>query len=434
MRNDILYTPAHMITYEIRAIVEIADKLRKLGITTHMENIGDPIARGERLPVWLKSIVADLAQDDKSYGYSPTRGMLETREFLARLTNEKGGVQISPDDILFFNGLGDAIQKIYGLLRPKVRVIISSPAYTTHSAAESSHAEQPPLTYALDPSYGWLPDMDRVRAMVENDSRISGLLVINPDNPTGMVWPEALLREAVEIAREHDLFLIADEVYQSIVYNGMETQPLCRVIGDVPGISMRGISKEVPWPGSRCGWLEIYNADKDPAFARYAHGLLQAKMQEVCSTTLPQLSIPRILSHPEYEAWLQERNARYEKRANVAYERLEEVRGLRVVRTNGAFYMSVVFEEGALNESQKLHVDSPEARRLVESALDQPNVSLDKRFVYYLLAATGVCLVPLSSFSTPHQGFRMTLLQQDDDVFEQTIESIAKATTEFLSS
>ena len=99
----------------------------------------------------------------------------------------------------------------------------------------------------------------------------------------------------------YDLFLIFDETYHNIIYNGKKTVPLSDIIGDVPGISMKGISKEFPWPGSRCGWMEVYNADKDETFARYIDAILNQKMSEVCSTTLPQMAIPRIMTHPEYQ-------------------------------------------------------------------------------------------------------------------------------------
>src|SRR3989339_1028853 len=114
MRTDIVHSGAGELTYEIRNIVNVGEKLQKMGITTYWENIGDPIAKGEKIPEWMKKIVADVVMQDCSYGYSPTRGMLETREFLANQTNKRGGAQITSEDIIFFNGLGDAIGKIYG--------------------------------------------------------------------------------------------------------------------------------------------------------------------------------------------------------------------------------------------------------------------------------------------------------------------------------
>lgn len=434
MRNNIVPPGAGELTYEIRAIVEVANRMQALGLQTFMENIGDPIAKGEVIPDWIKAIVAGLVQEDATYGYSPTRGLLPTRQFLAKRTNARGGVQIVPDDILFFNGLGDSIQKIYGLLEKDCRVLVPSPTYSTHSLAEASHAGKPAVTYRLDPDNGWFPDLEHIRQLVEENHEVSGILLINPDNPTGAVAPVETLEALVALARKHDLFLIADEVYLSLVYNGLATSALCDVIGEVPAIAMRGISKEVPWPGSRCGWLEFYNRKKDPVFERYTRSLLNSKMMEVCATTLPQASIPKILAHPEYEGWLEERRQRYSRRSQVAFDRLSKVKGIKCNRTNGAFYKVVVFEEGVLDAKQSLPIENPEVQRMVDELVSGDGVSPDKRFVYMLLASTGICVVPLSSFGTDLHGFRMTLLERDDALFEQIIENLADAIEAYLAS
>ncbi len=434
MRNNIVHIGAGELTYEIRAIVEIAEKLKKLGIKVNMENIGDPVAKGEKIPIWMKEIVADLAMKDCTYGYCSTKGVLETREFLAEMTNRRGKIQITSDDIIFFNGLGDAIQKVYGLLRREARVIGPSPTYSTHSSGEAAHAGQRPVCYRLDPDNNWYPDLDDLRLSVKYNPAISGILIINPDNPTGAVWPERILREMIDIAREYDLFIIADEIYQNLVYNGQSTKPISDLIGEVPAICMKGISKELPWPGSRCGWIEVYNADKDQVFRRYIQSVVDSKMVEVCSTTLPQKAIPAILSHPKYSEYLEERKSRYERHSNTAYKILKVLPGVKVNRTNGAFYMSVAFKEGVLTSHQSLPIENPEVRDLVENLVSAGGVSPDKRFVYYLLAATGICVVPLSSFFTPLQGFRITLLEMDEQEFSRIFETIAKTITRYLHS
>ena len=434
MRNNIVHIGAGELTYEIRAIVEIAEKLKDLGIRINMENIGDPIAKGEQIPVWMKKIVADLAMTDCSYGYCATKGVLETRQFLAEMTNRRGKTQVTANDIIFFNGLGDAIQKVYGLLKREARVIGPSPTYSTHSSGEAAHAGQRPVCYRLDPDNNWYPDLDDMRLSIQYNPAISGILIINPDNPTGAVWPERILHEIVTLAKEFDLFIIADEIYQNLVYNGQSTKPISDLVGDVPAISMKGISKELPWPGSRCGWIEVYNADKDPMFKRYIQSIVDSKMVEVCSTTLPQKAIPPILSHPEYPHWLDERIVRYEKFSNIAYNILKQVPGVKVNRTNGAFYMSVAFKEGLLHGEQTLPIEIDEVRNMVEGLVAQPDIAPDKRFVYYLLAATGICVVPLSSFFTPERGFRITLLERDEETFTRIFETIAANITEYLNS
>ncbi|OQY19514.1 MAG: aminotransferase [Desulfobacteraceae bacterium 4572_35.1] len=399
-----------------------------------MENIGDPVAKGEKIPEWMKQIVADLAMKDCSYGYCATKGILETREFLAEMTNRRGKAQLAAEDIIFFNGLGDAIQKVYGLLKREARVIGPSPTYSTHSSGEAAHAGQAPVSYRLDPDNNWYPDLDDLRLSVKYNPAISGLLIINPDNPTGAVYPERVLMEMIKIAREYDLFIICDEIYHNIIYNGESTKPISDLIGDLPAIAMKGISKELPWPGSRCGWIEVYNREKDPVFARYIQSIVDSKMVEVCSTTLPQKAIPPILSHEQYPIYLNERTSRYEKFSNIAYDILKKVKGIKVNRTNGAFYMSITFERGKLNQTQTLPIDTAQVQEMISNLVAEPETSNDKRFVYYLLASTGICVVPLTSFSTEEEGFRITLLERDEHEFTTIFETIAASITAYLNS
>jgi len=434
MRADIVHIGAGELNYEIRNIVRVADKLQSLGVRINPENIGDPVSKGEPVPDWLKQIVSNLAMEDSTYGYCPTQGILETREFLANFNRSHAETKIGPEDILFFNGLGDAITKVYGLLKRTARIITPSPTYTTHSSSEASHAGLPPVTYPLDPHNNWYPDLDELRRRVKYNPTVAGLLIVNPDNPTGAVYPESILEEIVAIAREFDLFIIADEVYQNLVYNGQETRSLAAVIGDVPGLSMKGISKEFPWPGARCGWVEIYNRDRDPLFEAYVRSILNAKMVEVCSTTLPQRAIPGILQHPEYRTYLDSRRRRYEKFSNMAHERFKDIPGVLLNPTNGAFYMSLVFEPERLNHCQTLPISNPEVHGLVEELTSHQEIAPDKRFVYYLLASTGICVVPLTSFNTQLQGFRMTLLEPDEGEFVKMLDKLGESISCYLES
>jgi aspartate/methionine/tyrosine aminotransferase len=433
MRQQLLSEGAKELSYEIREIVKKAEQIKNLGHNIYWENIGDPIQKNHKLPEWIKQIIADLALQNDSYSYCPSKGILDTRKFLAAQTNQFGGVQITPDDICFFNGLGDAIAKVYQYIAPTSRVIGPSPAYSTHSSAEAAHASNEPLTYKLDPNNKWYPDLDDLYNKVKYNPSVVGILIINPDNPTGMVYPYETLKRIVQIAKEFKLFLICDEIYINITYNGAHAYTLAEVIEDVPGIAMRGISKELPWPGSRCGWMEYYNRDKDEDFNRFCHALDNAKMIEVCSTKLPQLAIPKILGDPRFKVYREETNRSIGKRSKIIADILHTVPQLTFNETFGAFYNTIIFREGTLKPGQKIKISDERVSKLVESWVSQ-EIPHDKRFVYYLLGAKGVCVVPISSFCSELQGFRVTLLEENEDSLINTFTAIRDGIVEYLAS
>ncbi len=433
MRNNIVSAGADELSYEIREIVAVGQKLSGMGTKISWENIGDPVAKGHKLPSWIKDIVISVIKEDESaFGYSPTKGLLETRKFISEQRNKEKGAQITPEDILFFNGLGDAISKIYTNLNANARIIGPDPAYPTHSSAEAAHARSGHLTYKLDPENHWLPDIEDLRNKVKYNPQVSGILIINPDNPTGMVYPKDVLEKIVGIAKEFKLFIISDEIYANIFYHADHITLLSSVIGEVPGIAMRGLSKEIPWPGGRCGWLEFYNTEKDPVFARYAKSVVDAKMMEVCSTTLPQKVLPKVYADPRYASYLKEKSAFYKNRADTAYEILSKVPNILVTKPSGAFYLSVVFKDGVLKKEQTLPISNKEAQTYIESLVAKTH--LDKRFVYYLLASTGICVVPLSGFNSKLPGFRVTLLEINDEKFKTVFETIAKSINSYLEA
>jgi len=431
MRQRLLSEGASELSYEIREIAKKANQLASLGLPIAWENIGDPIQKHHKMPVWIKDIIGGLVASDDSYSYCPSKGILQTREFLAARTNAIGGAQITADDICFFNGLGDAIAKVYQYITPTSRVIGPSPAYSTHSSAEGAHANHNPLTYLLDPKNKWYPDLDDLYQKVKYNPSIIGILIINPDNPTGMVYPLDVLKRIVSIAREFGLFLIADEIYLNITYNGARAYSLAEVIEDIPGISMKGISKELPWPGSRCGWMEYYNRDKDSDFNRFCEALDNAKMIEVCSTKLPQLAIPEILGDKRYKPYREETNKRIGRRSRIISEILGGVPQLTFNETYGAFYNTIIFRDGVLKKGQSLKIENNEIRSLVEQ-WTEGDIPLDKRFVYYLLGAKGICVVPISSFCSELSGFRVTLLEEDEKILTDTFTAIKEAVIEYV--
>jgi len=430
MRRNIVHKGAGSLTYAIREIVQVAHRFRDLGMDITYENIGDPVQKGETVVPWIREILHDVVDHDAAWAYCDTVGVRETREFLAAEVNKRGGAQVTPDDIIFFNGIGDAVSKVYGFLRREARVIGPTPAYSTHSSAEAAHSGYEHLTYELDPYNGWMPDLDDLRLKVKYNDSIAGLLLINPDNPTGAVYPREMLEGMVAIAREFGLFVVCDEIYTHIVYNGYQTLHTSEVIGDVCGIVMRGISKEVPWPGSRCGWIEVLNRGRDEVFNAYVNSIVAAKRLEVCSTTAPQMVIPRMMGDARYPAHLARRAAMFEARAREAHATLQGIPGVHVNRPSGAFYMTVLFEDGALNPAQTLPIEDARIRGMVEQLVR--GVPNDQRFVYYLMGSTGICVVPLTGFYCKRDGFRVTLLETDDEKRRWIFSTLARSLRQYL--
>jgi aspartate/methionine/tyrosine aminotransferase len=432
MRANLVSPSSAHLSYAIRDIVKFGELVRQHGVEITWENIGDPIAKGEKVAPWIREILHQVVDIDDSWGYCPTEGFLEAREALAAHVNARAGARVSAADIIFFNGVADAVAKVYGFLSPHARVIGPSPAYSTHSSAESAHCALPHLTYDLDPDDGWLPDLADLRRKIEKNPSIAGILIINPNNPTGAVYPVEVLEKIVALAREFGLFLVADEIYIHMVFPGVDTVHLSEVTPDVPAIVMRGVSKELPWPGSRCGWIEVLNRSRDQNFSAYVDSLVAAKRLEVCSTSGPQLAVPRVFGDPRYVGHLAARAKMYAERTKEACEALQGIPGVKVHPAQGAFYMTALFEHGALNHNNRLPIADPNLREVVERQCK--GAAPDARFVYHLLASTGICVVPLTGFYTPHPGFRFTLLETDDAKRAWIFRTLAQALAEYLES
>lgn len=431
MRRNIVHAGAGTLSYEIREIVRVAHEFRAMGLTITWENIGDPVQKGETPPQWIRDSIAGLLEKPESWGYCDSAGVLESRQFLAEQCNARGGVKVTAEDVLFFNGLGDAVSKVYGFLRREARILGPSPAYSTHSSAEAAHSGYNHVTYNLLPENGWLPDLDDIRNKVKYNDSIAGILILTPDNPTGAVYPREMLEEICEIARQNKIFIICDEIYSNIVFDHSRLN-LSEWLGDVPGIAMRGISKEYPWPGSRCGWIEILNAKNNPMFAQYAESLKAAKRLEVSSTTLPQMSIPLVMGDERYPAHLAMREDMFGARAEQAVAAFDGMDEVFVNKPGGSFYFTVMFKEGVLNNEQKLQIENTAIRERVEELVK--GVTPDKRFVYYLMASTGIVVVPLTGFYCRHEGFRVTLLEMNDEKRAWTLNTMREKMKEYFAS
>jgi len=419
MRKKLLYPGAGELSYEIREIVDVAKKVEKLTNKKIIwENIWDPVEKWEKIPDWLKNIVTKACNKDVVYWYSPTRWLDETLEYLSKKNNK-----VKKEDILFFNGLWDAINKIYKNLAMNSRVIWPNPAYSTHSSAEAAHAWTEHITYALDPKNNWNPDLVELENKVKYNPSIVWILVVNPDNPTGAVFKKEILEKIIFIAKKYNLFVVFDEIYEKLVYEPEYRVLLSDIIWDVPWISMKWISKELPWPGARCGWIEVYNKNVDLQFSKYIDSILASKMLEVCSTTLPQYIIPEVYESSEFKASLINRIEKYKKRALEAQKVFWNIEEISIVTPKGAFYLSVVFELDKININYENKFDNSEIESIIKMKIGE-KPRFDKKFCYYLLAETWICSVPLSSFNSTLDGFRITLLEEDIEKYRKTLDII----------
>ena len=410
----------------IQKVTEIGKKIERLGcFEMTWENLGDPVAAGESPPKWISEIIKSKVIE--SYDYTDPKGCTTARKYI--LENISNNKICTIDDILMFNGVGDAINKIMSCLPKEARVLLPDPCYTTYATAESINSDSKSISYPLDPLNNWDPDLEHLEKLIKYNERIVAILIINPNNPTGRVYSKNIVEKIVSIAKNYGCFIIADEIYHNIVFGDNEGVLLEQVVGDVPGISLKGISKEVPWPGSRCGWAEFFNVEKNLDFKKYVDLIFLKKSIEMCSTTLPQKAFPEIYSSPEFNEYLTSRIKKYDLRATEAFDVFSGLANVRVVKPEAVFFMVVEL----LNISDSTLSSINKKIRLYLDKSNYESLSIDFKFCYELMGSKGVCVLPLSGFSdnSSFQGFRFTLLQGDDEVFSKTIRKIADAIEEW---
>ncbi len=187
VRKNLIKPGDEHLRYEIREIVEIANEIVKMGVPMIWENIGDPVAKGEQIPAWMKGVVEDAVKQDRVYAYSPTKGDLLARRFV--IDHFSDASICSEEDVIFFNGLGDAINKLFSTLPASARVIGPNPTYPSHATAEAIHHGGSHITYPLQLDNGGRIDLVELERQVVGNPDIVGILVINPNNPLGVANP-----------------------------------------------------------------------------------------------------------------------------------------------------------------------------------------------------------------------------------------------------
>ncbi len=440
MRVPLTHPEVPLLKYAIREIVDVTQKLHELdpGYRFVRENIGDPVAKGWPVPGFLKEILREEIdrKGDAVFGYCHSRGIPEVRKWIVDYSKRYSpSSTLDYEYVLITNGLGAAISALYHMLKRGARILQPAPTYPSHSSMESFAAGSSPLFYHLDAARGWEPDLDHMESRIKSHPEIAGILIINPNNPTGAVYSRQTLVEIIRLAEKYNLMVISDEIYFRMVYNGLKHEQMTELAARrIPLILLRGTSKDVPWPGARSGWIEFHNVELDLEYKAYCEAVKKRVLLEVCATSLPQTVIPRIYDHPEFAAWSREYNRGLEKNINQIAAILGETAGLRTNRPDGAFYMMPIFEPGVLNEHQTLPIRNPRVKEYIEMETSQPDTPLDKRFAYYLLASTGICVVPASGFSSPAPGFRITTLEREESCLKDTYTRLSQAVHDYLNS
>ncbi|HEY4582526.1 MAG TPA: pyridoxal phosphate-dependent aminotransferase [Lysobacter sp.] len=374
------------VRYEIRG--ELARRARELeaqGRTLIKLNIGNPGAFGFRAPEHLQRAIADRIHETDPYTHQ--QGLPAAREALADFHRRRGTPNASPERVFVGNGVSELIDlSLRALLNPGDEVLVPSPDYPLWTAATILNDGRA-VHYTCAPDNGFLPDPDEIEHRVTPRTR--AIVVINPNNPTGAVYPRELLERIVAIAAKHDLLLMSDEIYDEVLYDGAAFQPLAPLAGGVPCLSFGGLSKVHRACGWRIGWAVLSG---DPlAIGDFHHAMDLLGALRLCANVPGQFAIEAALSG---NATIHELTA--------PGGRLYEARRAVVESVNASPHLRMAKPAGALYGFPQVVGDAA-------IGFD------DQAFALEMLESEGVLIVPGTSFNLhPRDHFRVTLLPEAD--------------------
>ncbi len=322
------------VCYDIRGpIMDEADKLSAEGIDIVKLNIGNPAPFGFHAPEAVTRAIAENLT--KTEGYSDSKGILAAREAILEYCEEKNMPNVSMDDIYTGNGVSELItMSMQGLLDPGDEILVPAPDYPLWTASVTL-AGGNAVHYICDEEQEWYPDIEDMRSKVTDKTK--GIVVINPNNPTGALYPVEILQQIVDLAREHDLILFADEIYDRLVMDGYEHTALASLAPDLLTISFNGLSKSHLIAGYRCGWM-VLCGDKSRAKG-YIEGLKLLSSMRLCSNVPAQSLIPAALASREETKKLIVPGGRIYEQRECMYNAICEMEGISVVKPKAAFYM-----------------------------------------------------------------------------------------------
>jgi alanine-synthesizing transaminase len=378
------------VCYDIRGpIMDHARQMEEEGQKIIKLNIGNLAVFGFDAP---EEIQQDMIRNlPNSAGYSDSKGIFGARKAVMHETQKQGIKGVALDDIYLGNGASELIvMATNGLLDNGDELLLPAPDYPLWTAATSLSGGTP-VHYMCEEANGWMPDIEDIRRRIT--PRTKGIVVINPNNPTGALYSDVLLQSIVNLAREHDLVIFADEVYDKVLYEGVKHTPIARLSTDVLTLTFNSLSKSYRSCGYRAGWM-VVSGDKKPA-KDYIEGLNMLSNMRLCANVPGQWAIQTALGGHQSINELVGEGGRLRKQRDLAYELITAIPGVSCVKPQAALYMF------------------PKLDPKVYPVAD------DQQFLLELLQETRVMLVQGTGFNWPNTDhFRIVFLPHEDDLRE----------------
>jgi alanine-synthesizing transaminase len=376
------------VCYDIRGpVLEKARQMEEDGHKIIKLNIGNLAVFGLEPP---DEIVQDMIRNlSGAAGYTDSKGLFAPRKSVVHYCQEKGIKGVTVDDVYLGNGASELIvMAINALCNEGDEVLLPAPDYPLYTAAVALSGGRP-VHYICDEQQDWYPDIADIRAKIT--PRTKAIVVINPNNPTGALYPESLLREIIEVAREHQLIVMADEIYDKTLYDGHVHTSMASLADDVLFLTFNGLSKNYRSCGYRAGWM-VVSGEKRHA-KDYIEGLNMLASMRLCANTPGQLAIQTALGGYQSIKDLVQPGGRLCKQRDLAYDMLTQIPGVSVVKPKGALYMFPRLDP-------KLYP-----------------IADDQQFAYELLAEEKVLIVQGTGFNWPQPDhFRLVFLPNSDDL------------------
>lgn len=326
----------HGVCYDVRGpVLDKANEMKRQGKEILQLNIGNPAPFGFRAPKWILEAVQAALEDPAAQGYSESNGIVPAREAIKEYHDAKGLANVSLEHIYIGNGVSELISMaMQGLLNNGDEILIPAPDYPLWTAA-AKLAGGNPVHYICDENAGWYPDLADMEKKIT--SKTKGIVIINPNNPTGSLYPKAILEKIADLARKYELILFSDEIYDRLVFDGKEHWSIAALAPDLFTVTFNGLSKSDRIAGFRCGWMVLSG---DMAKGKgYIEGLNMLSSMRLCSNVLAQhVVVPALKNRPETDPLLLPGGRLYEQRKCIC-DAINQVDGLSVVCPDAAFYI-----------------------------------------------------------------------------------------------